>query len=836
MRGLGDKTKRSTIYNYLRIHDIDIALLQEVHSTTSTIQQWEREWTHKWACSHGTSNARGVAVLYNKTKVFCKSEIKDQDGRYIILNAQIEDEDITICNLYGPNEDNPLFFEEVFKQIENQENANLIIGGDFNVTLYAKDKLGGQESDIKNSAKFLKVQMEENELTDIWRNLNPEKEEYTWMRRANKGIQGSRLDFFLANTAMNQILDDVEIKAGCRSDHSMVVATFSKKISTKGPGIWKMNNLILQEEGYREMVLQCIEETKILNLDPITKWENFKAEITKISQNYCQKRSQEKKELRCNLYKLKQILWTELANENTAESETTNETLEMIEKHIVHLEQEKLEASKFRSRLQWINEGEKSTRYFFAMEKRNYIGKTMFTIIKEDGTLSTDQREIIQEQERFYRQIYQSNKEISFGIINTTGITISSQHRNELEEEITLNELTTAIKELKINKTPGCDGIAAEFYKEYWTELEPIIFPMYKEVEKESKFGPSARRGIISLIPKKNKDTRYIKNLRPLTLLNTDYKIMAKAVANRLKKTLPTIIGEQQTGFMEERHIHTNIRKTIDVITHINKTGKRALIVSVDFSKCFDYLEHKAVYGSLRYFGFGENFINLMHIFYTDFQVCTQNNGHTSEFFVKTRSINQGCNISPFVYLLSSEILAHLLIQNPRVKGIRLSENSVEEIISQFADDSALFLDYSEECLEAALNTLARIEKNTGLVVSYEKTTVYRIGSLKNTAAKLYTTKPIKWSDEDIDLLGVQISNTMHQNTNNFNKIIDTAEKLTQVWSLRNLTLTGRIMIINTLIASLFVYQMYVLPLMDKKQLEKLQGILEAYIWKGKKT
>ena len=139
-----------------------------------------------------------------------------------------------------------------------------------------------------------------------------------------------------------------------------------------------------------------------------------------------------------------------------------------------------------------------------------------------------------------------------------------------------------------------------------------------------------------------------LKNWRPITLLNMDYKLLAKTLAMRLKNVLPTIIGTQQTGFMEGRCISENIRTTIDIITSIYKQGKSALVVSVDYEKCFDRIEHGAIQGALKYFGFSSQFADWINVFFTDFEICTCNAGYTSDFFKKTRGVNQGCPISPY--------------------------------------------------------------------------------------------------------------------------------------------------------------------------------------------
>ena len=98
------------------------------------------------------------------------------------------------------------------------------------------------------------------------------------------------------------------------------------------------------------------------------------------------------------------------------------------------------------------------------------------------------------------------------------------------------------------------------------------------------------RRGVIKLIPKKDAELYYIKNWRPITLLNTDYKIAAKALANRIKSVLPSIINNDQTGFMKNRFIGENIRLIDCIIQYAAKENISGLLLFIDFEKAFDSL------------------------------------------------------------------------------------------------------------------------------------------------------------------------------------------------------------------------------------------------------
>ena len=112
------------------------------------------------------------------------------------------------------------------------------------------------------------------------------------------------------------------------------------------------------------------------------------------------------------------------------------------------------------------------------------------------------------------------------------------------------------------------DGITIEFYWKFWKQLSPMLMDMYSHSYDVGMLPALVREGLISLLSKKNKDPHYIKNKRPLTLLNNDYKILAKAIDNRLWEVLPNIIADDQTGFIKGRKISHNVRKSLDIMDY----------------------------------------------------------------------------------------------------------------------------------------------------------------------------------------------------------------------------------------------------------------------------
>lgn len=126
---------------------------------------------------------------------------------------------------------------------------------------------------------------------------------------------------------------------------------------------------------------------------------------------------------------------------------------------------------------------------------------------------------------------------------------------------------------------------------------------------------------------------------------------------------------------------------------------------------------------------------------FIDITACTLNNGHLSEWFTCPSGLLQGNPVTPYLFLLCGEVMAHSVRQNKNIKGIRM--NDIINVISQVADDTALFLLFDKASSEAAVKTMVCIECNTRLQINYDKTCIYRIWSLAESNVRIYTQKTL---------------------------------------------------------------------------------------------
>ena len=178
---------------------------------------------------------------------------------------------------------------------------------------------------------------------------------------------------------------------------------------------------------------------------------------------------------------------------------------------------------------------------------------------------------------------------------------------------LTCAECFEALKKFPNGKTPGNDGVTAEFYKTFWNLLGQQLTDSINYSFEHSEVSSSQKQATIKLIDKMDRDRRHIKNWRPISLLNVDMKVTSKVtskvLALRLKKILPEIIQADQYAYIKGRTIFDAISTIDDIMEYTKIQQLSGLIVAFDFQKAFDSLSCSFLFRALRSFNLGESFI-----------------------------------------------------------------------------------------------------------------------------------------------------------------------------------------------------------------------------------
>ena len=234
------------------------------------------------------------------------------------------------------------------------------------------------------------------------------------------------------------------------------------------------------------------------------------------------------------------------------------------------------------------------------------------------------------------------------------------------------------------------------------------------------------KRGVLNLILKADKDSRFLKNLRPITLLSVGYKVIEKALANRIERGLEYVINADQRGFMKSRQISTNIRFIFDLMKYTEKNNIDACILSLDFLKCFDKIEHTCIMGSLDYFGFPSYISNWVRILYDNFAVVVQNSGNFSKPLSIEKGVHQGGCVSSLLFLLCAETLALEFRNNKEIKGIPVNE--ILNLLGQFADDMDVYQLFDKKSLDTVFEVIEQFKLHSCFTISYDKTQICEQG------------------------------------------------------------------------------------------------------------
>ena len=787
-----------------------VCCLQDVHWDNKWSKMIRAEWGYECFFAGFTTNSRGVAIVFNNNFEFKVTNVlRDGNGNWISLSLKINAMDITLICLYGPNRDDPEFYSIIKELAEQYENPFSMICGDWNLVQdHEKDTYNyANVNNPKARNAVINLKSDLN-LIDPWRSLNPESRKYYTWRRQNP-FQQARLDFFLISSELQNLIEMADISPGYRTDHSLVVISLTHAVIECGRGAWKFNNSLLQDTEYLYKIRQCIENVKHLyaatpysqdsisdihasELDLIIDdqlfFEMLLLEIRGQSISYsvkCKKNRldnervliEKVKELECELLKSQ--------NEANNANKITNilSALKECNQELENLRNQQLNGTLIRSKARWIEEGDKPTKYFLNLEKRNFVNKQMLKMERSDGTLVFRQDEIMGEVLSFYKGLYSKQENVVDGLnsdlLNSlTCKQLTDGQSKEIGGSITMTELSESLDNMKNGKSPGPDGFTVEFFKCFWPELSHFLLRSINTAFKTGSMLKNRKIGHITLLPKGTKPRHFIRNWRPISLLNVSYKLASAAIANRIKNVLPYLINEAQTGFVPGRYIGENIRLIYDILhfTELNHLG--GMLLLIDFEKAFDTVSHDFILKTLNLFNFGPDIQKWFKILYSDMSSSVIVNGHISKGFDISRGCRQGDPISPYLFVLVVEVLAEMIRNNTNIKGITIDE--VEFKLTQYADDTTLILDGSTGSLNNVMKTLDDFYNMCGLKINTQKTSAVWIGNFKNNIRPLCSHLNLDWKfNGQFDMLGVSFSTNLNDMLNlNYQKALSTIRQL----------------------------------------------------------
>ena len=830
--GLRNKTNLKNAFMFFNTSKYDIICLQETWWDDNFVNSFVK---YQWEGDIFFSNSEntrslGVAFLVRKNldcEVLLNKELIK--GRVIELQMKIDDNIFNIINVYAFNVES--LRRDLFDFLNNYlsdflPDDNYFVCGDFNVISNSIDKYNNLLAD--SSRRHFISLVDTHTLHDVWREGHPDIIEFTWRRFINNILIQSRIDKILCSDSVNHFIKYSAIIPFVWSDHDLVSSAIDFSEVTRGKGIWHFNHELLSNDVYRKDIITCIDAMKCIpdfDDDIFTWYENLKKCFKDISKRHSKSIAKEKR-------KNKKVLEKRLKNEykKAAKYDDYDLTLcKQFESELHNVIIDECNGAIIRAKMKNIEHGERSSKYFFSLEKYRQESHSMKTIKCANGDSLNTSEEILSEARQFYSELYTNDPCDN----NTQDVFIDNIDSYLPENDIalcntplTLDDLKKSLFKMDNNKSPGSDGLTAEFYRSFFNRLGPILLKIVNTIHDTGELPNTMSQGIISLVPKKG-DTSLLKNWRPISLLNIDYKIITKALAKKMSKVIGNIVSPDQTCSVPGRDISDNVLAMRDLVDFIEEKNLGGFLVKIDQEKAFDRVNHEYLFKVLRKFGFPDYFLKWIKIFYTSASSCVKINNFLSEFFPISRGIRQGCPLSAILYVLMAEPMRNAIVNNTRINCFNIK--GAKALIFQHADDSTFFVK-DMKSIQTIFGVFEEYSKASGSKVNIEKSEILPIGG--SNPPEDGKVKVIKGHTEVLGLcIGPDKYACEHENWDNkINKCL----KILKTWKARKMSLKGKVLIVNTLIISRIIYVLNLSHLPDWVA-PKLKAAIIDFIWSGKR-
>lgn len=486
----------------------------------------------------------------------------------------------------------------------------------------------------------------------------------------------------------------------------------------------------------------------------------------------------------------------------------------------------------------WLKDGDLNTRFFHSSATARKAQNKIKMLSDAEGHQFTDQDNLCRIAKDYFEQIYSTNNPNYDPVISAVKPKLSTEDNNLLLAPFTDKDFKEAVFQMHPDKSPGPDGFNPAFYQKFWTLVGDTVSHECKMWVSQVFFPPHLNDTNITLIPKCDNPIS-MKDLRPISLCNVLYKIVAKALANRMKLVLPKLIAENQSAFVKGRAITDNVIVAFEAL-HFMKQKTRGKVgdvaLKIDISKAYDRIDWGFLERIMIKMGFDKRWVDLIMLCVSTVQYSILMNGRRVGPIYPKRGLRQGCPLSPYLFVICAQGLSSLIEKAERegsIHGCKICRGAPLITHLLFADDCLLFFRATNSECETITSILRSYEAASGQAINYSKSGVF---FSKNVSNDLKTSLS--------EILGV--ANPL--NTGRylglpsligrskkaiFAYLKDRLWKRIQGWNNKILSKAGREILIKTVAQAIPSYCMQVF-LLPTSLAEELQRMMNSFWWGSK--
>lgn len=358
---------------------------------------------------------------------------------------------------------------------------------------------------------------------------------------------------------------------------------------------------------------------------------------------------------------------------------------------------------------------------------------------------------IAEEFRSFYQHLYHVHQHISDQetrtkliheyLLQTKLPKLPNEALSAIEGEFTSAELCVALKSMANGKAPGPDGLTVTYYRAFTEILIPRLVNYANAISAGDHFRPETLHAHITIIPKPGKDPSICGSYRPISLLNLDAKLYAKAIANRLLPLLPKWVTADQTGFIPGREARDNSLRTLSLIAYVRGSSQPTLLLSSDAEKAFDRVGWEYLMATLSHIGIGPMTLQQISALYNFPTAQLRINGMLSDPFTLYNGTCQGCPLSPILFALSLEPFLSTIRHNANIHGI--SVGNKEHKYAAYADDVLFYIQQPEITLPNLMAAFSKFNQISNFKTNMTKSEILNIPLSKERASRLKDSFPL---------------------------------------------------------------------------------------------
>ncbi|RVX11275.1 LINE-1 retrotransposable element ORF2 protein [Vitis vinifera] len=669
-RGLGSKKKRRVVKNFLSSEKPDVVMIQETKKEECDRRLVGSVWSVRnkdWAALPASGASGGILIIWDSKKLR-REEVVLGSFSVSIKFAMDECESLWLSAVYGPNNSalRKDFWVEL-SDIAGLSHPRWCVGGDFNVIRRSSEKLGGSRLTpcMKDFDEFIR----DCELID-----SPLRSaSYTWSNMQENPVC-KRLDRFLYSNEWEQVFPQSlqGVLPRWTSDHWPIVLETNP--FKWGPTPFRFENMWLQHSSFKENFGRWWSEFQGNG------WEGHK--FMRKLQFVKAKLKEWNKTSFGELSKKKKDILAVLANFDSLEQEGGLSHELLVQRA---LSKGELEELILREEIHW----------------RQKLGKFIKELENESGLMLNNPESIKEEILRYFEKLYASSSGESWRVEGLDWSPIDGESASRLEFPFTEEEIYKAIFQMDRDKAPGPDGFTIAVFQDCWDVIKEDLVRVFAEFHRSGIINQSTNASFIVLLPKKSMSRR-ISDFRPISLITSLYKIIAKVLAGRLRGVLHETIHSTQGAFVQGRQILDAVLIANEIVDEKRRTGEEGVVFKIDFEKAYDHVSWDFLDHVLEMKGFSLRWRKWMRGCLSSVSYAVLVNGNAKGWVKASRGLRQGDPLSPFLFTIVADVLSRMLLKAEErnvLEGFRVGRNRTRVSHLQFADDTIFFSSTREEDL-----------------------------------------------------------------------------------------------------------------------------------------